>query len=269
MNKTTITALSAVTVPLGLVFYRGPSMLDGKPIVGIISGLRESSSNSKTGEVLQTYILCADMHPMDAIHSGFDVSICGGCIHRGDKPEGKGRTCYVQMNGVIATWDSLQAGNYIELDSLSEAERATYYDMLVDRFIRMGTYGDPAAIPAWAWHNILPLASGHTGYTHQWKLEAFQWLKEYCMASVDSRYEQLDAFAKGWRTFRVALHPTEHDRTVELREVVCPASAEAGRKLTCVECKACDGNFSLRRGNIVIQAHGGNAVMSNVKRRHA
>jgi len=51
-----------------------------------------------------------------------------------------------------------------------------------------------------------------------------------------------------------------------LNEAICPASAEAGKKLTCDRCLACDGTGSKRKGSIVIQAHGGTAVMSNVKK---
>ena len=50
-------------------------------------------------------------------------------------------------------------------------------------------------------------------------------------------------------------------------EVRCPASEEAGRKLTCEECKACGGADG-RKSSIVIQAHGGFAVMANVKKRN-
>jgi cytochrome c len=48
------------------------------------------------------------------------------------------------------------------------------------------------------------------------------------------------------------------------KESICPASAEAGKKLTCETCLACHGAGSGRKGSIVIQAHGGFAVMANV-----
>jgi hypothetical protein len=49
-------------------------------------------------------------------------------------------------------------------------------------------------------------------------------------------------------------------------EAICPASAEAGHKLKCADCLACGGQNG-RRGSIVIQAHGGFAVMANVNRK--
>ena len=59
--------------PTGFAFYDGPSLIDGAPIIGI-AVLR--SENAKTGDMVQTYILRADMSPLDAISSGDDVSIC-------------------------------------------------------------------------------------------------------------------------------------------------------------------------------------------------
>ena len=70
----------------------------------------------------------------------------------------------------------------------------------------------------------------------------------------------------GWRTFRVSLDP-ERD-PLRKGEALCPASAEAGKKLTCAQCLACGGADG-RRSSIYIPAHGGFAVMANVRRRAA
>jgi hypothetical protein len=37
---------------------------------------------------------------------------------------------------------------------------------------------------------------------------------------------------------------------------VCPASEEAGHKIQCIDCGACDGVSSKRKSHIVIKAHG-------------
>jgi hypothetical protein len=49
--------------------------------------------------------------------------------------------------------------------------------------------------------------------------------------------------------------------------VLCPASEEAGKKLTCQECLACGGGN--RQGSIYIPAHGSSAVMKYVTQRIA
>jgi len=53
------------------VVWEGPSMIDGSPIVVIITGMKpgSGSGNSKTGTMAQTYIIRSDMSPMEAIWS--------------------------------------------------------------------------------------------------------------------------------------------------------------------------------------------------------
>jgi hypothetical protein len=57
--------------------------------------------------------------------------------------------------------------------------------------------------------------------------------------------------SQGWRTFRVR---TAAD-ALQGAEFVCPASHEAGQKVTCKQCKACGGADG-RKGSPVIIAHG-------------
>ena len=110
------------------------------------------------------------------------------------------------------------------------------------------------------WQALVSESVAHTGYTHQWRIRPD--LRPLVMASADRGAEASEAHALGWRTFRVAM-PRDIARLNN--EAICPASAEGGRKLTCDVCRACNG-ASGRRGSIVIQAHGGAAVMSVVNR---
>jgi hypothetical protein len=98
------------------IIYHGPSLYDGAPIVVIATFTK---SNSKTGGVVQTYILRDDIDPRDASKGGQDVSICGSCPHRGEvttdpaRKIAKNRTCYVNLGqGVLITWLALQRGVY-------------------------------------------------------------------------------------------------------------------------------------------------------------
>ena len=157
------------------VIWKGASLLDGADLVVIASGLK-GSSNRKTGNMLQTYILLADVAPTDAIKSGADSSICGSCPHRGNG-DGSGRTCYVNVGqGPLSVWRAWQRGNVPTLSPKGLGE---------GRLVRLGTYGDPAAVPAGIWQDLLAGSIAHTGYTHQWKTH--EALKGLCMASVDSR----------------------------------------------------------------------------------
>jgi hypothetical protein len=40
-------------------------------------------------------------------------------------------------------------------------------------------------------------------------------------------------------------------------ELLCPASKEAGHKITCDQCQACDGHHKGRRANVMIPLHAG------------
>ena len=60
----------------GFIIYEGRSAIDRAPIVVILTGLKPSK-NSKTGAMLQTWILRADMHPLEALRTGADRAICG------------------------------------------------------------------------------------------------------------------------------------------------------------------------------------------------
>lgn len=252
----------------GRIIYEGASLLDGAPIVVIAIGFGTASSNRKTGDMIQTYIIRQDMSPIAASQTGKDFSVCGNCIHRGSvavnsdgESKNVGRTCYVNLGqGATSVYNTYLRNGYPVWDDNAEPRIAE------NRMVRLGTYGDPAAVPVEVWRSLLQGAAGHTGYTHQWRDPRVARLREFCMASADTPDEALAAQAKGWRTFRVGLpsHPTKQNN-----EALCPASAEAGKKLTCAQCRACDGTASSRRGSVYIPAHGGFAVMANIKKRDA
>jgi hypothetical protein len=227
--------------PTGYVVYRGPSELDGEPIVVI--ALTGGSTNSKTGNMVQTYIIREDIDPVAAVKTGADESICGDCRHRGNGIDGTGRTCYVNLgHGPSSVYRAFLRGRY-PVDPVAAADACN------GRIVRLGTYGDPAAVPVNVWLDLLAQSSGRTGYTHQWRTNPQ--LRSLVMASADTAMSADVARAMGWRTFRV--------RTAEqpmlVRESVCPASAEAGKKLQCTDCRACDGATG-RKGSIAIIVHG-------------
>lgn len=225
----------------GFIIYQGPSMLDGAPIVAIATGFKRSR-NTKTGDMVQVWIIRADMHPVEANRIGADIAICGLCPHRG-KVEGEkntGRTCYVRVgNAPASVWRTFKAGKYAPASG----------DAFNGRAVRIGAYGDPAAVPFGIWRDMLPCASAVTGYTHQWR--TVPELKAWAMASCDNGRDYLEAKAAGWRTFRVRVLA----EPVLAREVICPASAEAGKKTVCALCRACGGASSKAKADIVIAMH--------------
>lgn len=225
------------------VIYRGPSLLDGAPIV-VVATYRVSKTNRKTGVMLQTWILREDVSPIAAVHSGADASICGTCAHRGTRGFSD-RDCYVNVSQAPnSVWRAVARGSYADVDAAAIG---------AGRMVRLGSYGDPAAVPLTVWQSLVSRASGHTGYTHAWRAlpEAALGLQALCMASADTEADRVDAVAAGWRTFRVrtAAEP------LMLAEFTCPASAEAGARTTCAACLSCAGSDG-RRGSPTIIAHG-------------
>ena len=241
-NANTVGNINRAYKPSGYIIYRGPSLLDGKPIV-VVAVTRESK-NAKTGNMVQTYILVDNgISPVQNARSLADSSVCGDCKHR----RGTGGACYVNLGqGARSVADGVQRGIYPE--DLVGACLAT-----AGRHVRLGTYGDPAAVPAGIWSPLLYNAAGHTGYTHQWDSGSAEHVKQWCMASVDNAQEYMDARATGWRTFRVrgANEGLEYGN-----EMKCPASAEMNKRLTCDTCMTCSGGVDSKKASVVIIVHG-------------
>lgn len=240
----------------GFVLYCGPSMIDGQPIVVIATGLEDGGSNSKTGPMVQVYIIRADQNPLQAVQTGDDVSICGTCIHMGrivaDPKTGArknvGRSCYVTlMHGPRVVWDAFQRGVYPEVTP-AKARR-----LLARKRVRLGAYGDPGAVPIRIWQVALQQVDEMTGYTHRWR--EVPELADFCMASCDSEVDRVLAKALGFRTYRV--RPKGEPKAKG--EGHCPAGAEMGKAIQCAYCLLCGGHRSGGKADITIEAHGAGA----------
>lgn len=228
----------------GVVFYDGPSVLNGEPIVGVLTGFAHDSQNEKTGPMIQGWILHRDLSPSAAIKSGADSAICGDCQHR--SADGHiGRSCYViWWLGPTNVWKAFKAGAY------STASQVALELWMHGHHVRMGAYGDPAAIPYRAWLNVIRGSGGHVGYTQQWRT-CDQEFRKILMASVQSSAEADAAHRLGWRSYRTRpwLGNVRDD------EVICPASEEAHHAATCRTCGLCQGT-TLDAKSVVIRAHG-------------
>lgn len=228
------------------IIYSGPSLIDGKPIVVIAT---YSKRNRKTGGMLQTYILTRDMDPCDASKTGADYSICGDCPLRGEANEdpnrklAKGRKCYVVIGqGVLSVWRSYHRGVYPDATTHAACKVLGH-----GRMVRLGTYGDPAAVPSYVWESLLSEAKGWTGYTHQKPA-----MPDLCMQSADSLEEAQEHWSKGRRTFRTVESVAD---IVDGKEILCPASKEAGARTTCEKCGLCAGSSTRSNKSIAIPFH--------------
>ena len=233
---------------VGVVLYDGPSKIDGEPIIAIACRIMESSENDKTGAMVQTFIMRKDIAPHEALKTGDDSSVCGDCALR---PINKGATrCYVRVyQAPLSVWGAFHRDRYatpgVDFDA------ALLPELFAGLSFRIGSYGDPAAIPAKVWRSATSRVNNRTGYTHQWRKRIGAGLKNLCMASADNPADVASASAKGWRTFRVR----KHDAPTLKTESICPASKEGGKRVQCDTCGLCQGATIAAR-NIVIADHG-------------
>jgi hypothetical protein len=241
----------------GVIVWEGASQLDGAPIVVVMTGLATGSGNRKTGDMLQTWILRADADPIAAVKEGLDESICGDCPHRlrfhyhQDGTTGKKRrTCYVNLGQApLAVYRAFRRGRYRRLGDPKVKMPAPG-----TRALRIGSYGDPAAVPVGVWENLVRriAPTRRTGYTHQWR-NADPRFRELCMASADSPADVPVANAAGWRTFLVL----PHGIAASPATVQCPSDpARTGPTVGCADCGMCAGSGGKYRRNVYIRPHG-------------
>ena len=230
-----------------IILYQGPSLINGQPIVALA---QSDSTNKKTGNMIQTFILDATTDPITASRTGLDASICGSCPHRGTpnnnaKGQATNRTCYVTLaHAPLGKYKAYKKGVYgTTTATLKEVES---FGSL--QGVRLGTYGDPCAVPNDIWKALTSKALYSTAYTHA----AINPMPESIMTSTDNLKQSFDAWARSERTFRVI---SSIDQLYKRREVLCPASEEMGKRATCASCKLCGGS-SINAKSIAIVAHG-------------
>lgn len=228
--------------PTGYVLYRGPSLFDGRDVVVVAT---TKSRNVKTSDMVQTWILLADVAPNVAVRSGNDASVCGDCIFRA------GNGCYVRVdNAPRSVWSAFHRGRYVDISGDLDAIAAIGEGLTV----RLGAYGDPVAVPEEIWIALTSRSRAHTGYTHAWRV-APRAFRSLVMASCDTESDKVRASLRGFRTFRV----NDGVDAARLRgEMTCPASAEAGHVRSCADCHACDGTRGegLTQRDVTIRLHG-------------
>ena len=245
--------------PLGIILYKGKSLIDGQMIIVLATGIGDKTENPKTGNMIQTWIMTLRMSPIEAKKYGHDFSVCGDCKHK------HFGSCYVNIaHAPHNTYKAYMNDRYVPFEE-------SHLELFRGRNIRLGSYGDPAAVPTYVWDKICSVSNGWTGYTHQWNKRFIDpALKDYCMASCDNGTEYLKAKKMGWRCFRIRMGEAKAsgfngEKYLSYNEFVCPASNEANNKTTCSKCKACMGNNAKTSKDPVIIVHGLQSKISKFK----
>lgn len=216
----------------GYVVWRGKSPVDGAPIVGL---LISNSSNAKTGNMSQLYIINESIKPSEAVTTGADVSICGMCPMR----HYSGGACYVMPYQLAATYNKLQRGGYPDINW---ADAVTLFK---GRKLRLGAYGDPAMLPFELVQSLVSIFDGHTGYTHQWYAPWY-----------DERFNNLLQLSTDKNSSRKAakMYPNAKQFIVvpEGYKTVQPECPSDRFGINCIDCMTCDGS----KTHVQITAHG-------------
>ncbi|MCP4928098.1 MAG: hypothetical protein GY918_03435 [Gammaproteobacteria bacterium] len=202
-----------------------------------------SSSNRKTGNACQVWILNRSVDPVTAIKDGQDYGICGNCPHR--KQSDGSRSCYVNVGQApLSVWKAFHAGKYVNDPGAMLSRKA-----VKGRKIRFGAYGDPALIDSLTFRILATACDGHTAYTHQWRESWGKWTAGFMQASCDGMADYLEASAMGFKTFAVI-----PKGSVNYSGKQCPATV-TDSAATCVTCMLCQGD----KTDIFVEAHGSGA----------
>lgn len=203
---------------------------------GIVVNFQFDTNNSKTGNLVQNYIIPQTWLGTTAkISTLSDTDVCFDCDHS----KAKNKTCYVRKGfsemGLASKVRSLRKIGLENIPELSPELEADLLEAIDGRGVRFGSYGEPILLGEELVSKISNRAKFWTGYTHQWHKN--NWAKNYFMASVETELVARASQKLGFRTFFVG-------STDSTDFVTCPASKEAGNKTTCDNCKLCMGTQS-------------------------
>ena len=141
--------MSEARRPNGVILYRGPSLLDGRPIVCIATGLRAASQNEKTGEMVQTYVLCrrgalaGQGHPRRPRRQRVRRLPHAGGLRPPDGRLPQGRSPATSTRARGPRRSTAPCCGAPTPPTSGRLHRALF----AGRSVRFGTYGDPAAVP--------------------------------------------------------------------------------------------------------------------------
>jgi hypothetical protein len=235
-----------------IVLYKGISQLDQwTPIMVVLSGYTKDSTNTKTGPLAQLYILPVDTAPMEAYKAG-SKAVCGTCKYNGNNG------CYVRWSHLKSLWNSARTQNPISTELTKE--------LLKGLRVRVGAAGDPLAVPADFWKDILSSCESYTGYTHQWREPFAEQYKGMFMASVDNARENKEARSKEWNTFFVTDGEEPPQKSVQCLATIPDKTDRNGLPMSCASCMMCNGKGEK---TVTVQLHGASNTMSKARKARA
>jgi hypothetical protein len=232
----------------------------------------KNSANSKIGQglVIQTYHFSIEQVSNNDIK--LDAKNCLDCPLSNSNKHALG-VCYthkgMQLFGLKSMLKKLHKLH--KLSNISEFNRI-YYTMWQksvyrqlnknikankDTFIkltRFGAYGEPIFLGEELIQSLSLMSKNITGYTHQYNKNEYNWANKFFMASTHNKKDIAIATNRNFRQFNVVLKNEKIENSTN-----CPSSKEfellKGKKVSCVDCSLCSGNFKNIKKNVHILAH--------------
>jgi len=199
--------------------------------------IERSSSNSKTGDMVQLAILPIDNKPTKALKDR-QLPNCLDCALI--------PTCYVNTVSL----------NEVYKKTVDQAVSAVPKQLRAP--VRLGSWGDPGLLPLSLLQQLIRAAGSHTGYTHLWQDIAPSY-SQVLMASIDhltAKKQGLEvdelkrlAWNNGYRTYTIT-QPGEQESAQERSCLYITNNTQ------CRYCKLCNGAGSKR--SIAAPLHGPN-----------
>ncbi|MEL6166627.1 MAG: hypothetical protein AAFR37_23765, partial [Cyanobacteria bacterium J06628_3] len=93
------------------IVWEGASLIDGSPIVLILTGFVNHTLNRKTGMLLQSWIIQQNHVPTEAAKKGLEKGVCGACPLK----MSQAGVCFVNLLPVNNIYRTYFAGNYPKL----------------------------------------------------------------------------------------------------------------------------------------------------------
>lgn len=233
----------------GVLVYKGPGFLTdstGRPVHGdikvIVTGTSRGSGNSKTGHMLQTWIIPDKGFPR--VGSLPARIVCGDCAIE--------KACYV---------------NRAVLSAVARTEYPPLQPDLLYKVsgsktpIRLGAFGNPSAMPIEVARRLIRNRAW-TSYEAMWRTCDPAW-QHISMASTQTIEDTETALSMGWRCF-LTVPENQVDVVLahfESRGVQCLAQTKG---IQCRSCRLCDGTLHRSRPLVVV-----NVVHGTVGKRKA
>jgi len=199
--------------------------------------IERSSSNSKTGDMVQLAILPIDNKPTKALKDR-QLPNCSSCAMI--------TSCYVNTMSL----------NEVYKKTVSQAVSAVPKQLRAP--VRLGSWGDPGLLPLSLLQQLTRAAGSHTGYTHLWQ-DIPPSYSQVLMASIDhltAKKQGLEvdelkrlAWNNGYRTYTIT-QPGEKGSAQERSCLYITNNTQ------CRYCKLCNGAGSKR--SIAAPLHGPN-----------